>query len=410
MPSSGLSSVHGHDAEAAHGLVRWILNEGRIEALGDDPAREVGSPARFIDALCRRLVSAGVPLWRVTVYAATLHPHVRGFGWRWRRDRHGAEEVHVPQDTEPTDDLQQSPLRGTIEQGLTLRWGIAGGHNAPPLLRNFRADGCTEHLAVPLNRIGGNFPVVAWATDRPCGFVESDVALLETIRPAFAAVIEMLAIFLTARGLFSIYLDRDVGKRVLDGQIKRGHTEPLRAVIMASDLRNFTSISDRLPGEQVIGILDDYFEIVASSVHAHGGNVLKFLGDGVLAVFGADGTQDQTAARAALSAAGEAVAGLAAHKLRAGIGLHIGTAMYGNVGSADRLDFTVIGPAVNLAFRLESLTKELGFSALASRAFVDAAGMPLLSLGSHPIRGFRELEEVFGLPESAQGWLGHRKE
>jgi adenylate cyclase len=254
---------------------------------------------------------------------------------------------------------------------------------------------------VPLNRIGGNFPVVAWATDQPCGFTESDVALLEMIRPALAAVIEMLAIFLTARGLFSIYLDRDVGKRILDGQIKRGHTEPLRAVIMATDLRNFTSISDRLPGEQVIGILDDYFEVVASSVHAHGGNVLKFLGDGVLAVFGADGAQDQVAARAALSAAGEVVAGLAERKLRAGIGLHIGTAMYGNVGSADRLDFTVIGPAVNLAFRLESLTKELGFSALASRAFVDAAGIPLLSLGSHPIRGFRGLEEVFGLPESA---------
>jgi adenylate cyclase len=381
--------------------VHWILDEGRIEALGDDPAREVGTPARFINALCRRLVSAGVPLWRVTVYAATLNPHVRGFGWRWRRDGHGAEEVHIPQDTEPANDLQQSPLRGTIERGLTLRWGIAGGPSLPPLLRHFRADGCTEYLTVPLNRIGGNFPVVAWATDQPCGFTESDVALLEMIRPALAAVIEMLAIFLTARGLFSIYLDRDVGKRILDGQIKRGHTEPLRAVIMATDLRNFTSISDRLPGEQVIGILDDYFEVVASSVHAHGGNVLKFLGDGVLAVFGADGAQDQVAARAALSAAGEVVAGLAERKLRAGIGLHIGTAMYGNVGSADRLDFTVIGPAVNLAFRLESLTKELGFSALASRAFVDAAGIPLLSLGSHPIRGFRGLEEVFGLPESA---------
>ena len=121
----------------------------------------------------------------------------------------------------------------------------------------------------------------------------------------------MLAIFLTARGLFSIYLDRDVGKRVLDGQIKRGHTEPLRAVIMATDLRNFTSLSDRLPGEQVIGILDDYFEIVASSVQAHGGNVLKFIGDGVLAVFGADGAEDPKAARAALSAAREVIARLA---------------------------------------------------------------------------------------------------
>ena len=213
----------------------------------------------------------------------------------------------------------------------------------------------------------------------------------------------MLATLRTARGLFSIYLDRDVGKRLIEGQIKRGHTEPIRAVMMATDLRNFTSLSDRLPSEQVIGILDDYFEIVGSGVNAHSGNVLKFIGDGVLAVFGAEAAQDQTAARAALAAAREIIAGLAAHKLgdslRAGIGLHIGTAMYGNVGSADRLDFTVIGPAVNLAFRLEALTKQLGCPVLASRAFAEAADVPFVSLGPHPIRGFREFEEVFGLPE-----------
>jgi adenylate cyclase len=173
---------------------------------------------------------------------------------------------------------------------------------------------------------------------------------------------------------------------------------------MATDLRNFTSISDRLPGEEVIELLDDYFEVVASRVHAHGGNVLKFIGDGVLAIFRTDGALDQTAARAALVAAREILAGLAERKrdgqsLRAGIGLHIGTVMYGNVGSAERLDFTVIGPATNLAFRLEALTKQLGYPALASRAFADAAGLPLVSLGSHPIRGFQEIEEVFGLPE-----------
>ena len=137
--------------------------------------------------------------------------------------------------------------------------------------------------------------------DRPRRrFHQADIALLEQIRPALAAVLASVAILRTARGLFSIYIDRRVGERVLDGQIKRGHTEPLRTVIMATDLRNFTSLSDRLPSEQVIGILDDYFEIVASSVHAHDGNVLKFIGDGVLAVFGADGAQDQTAARGAL--------------------------------------------------------------------------------------------------------------
>ena len=153
--------------------------------------------------------------------------------------------------------------------------------------------------------------------------------------------------------------------------------------MMATDLRNFTSLSDRLPSEQVIGILDDYFEIVGSSVNAHSGNVLKFIGDGVLAVFGAEAAQDQTAARAALAAAREIIASLAAHKpgdsLRAGIGLHIGTAMYGNVGSADRLDFTVIGPAVNLAFRLR-----LSPSNLAARYWPRALSPRLRTYPSYP--------------------------
>jgi adenylate cyclase len=389
--------------EAADELVRWILTGGRIEAVGEDPVHDTGSPARFINGLCRRLLSAGVPLWRVTIYAATLHPQVRGFGWRWWREGRITEEVRIAQGTELTKEFLQSPLRGTIEQGVTLRRRLDDADSEFPLLEEFRRDGCTEYLAVALNRINRSHPVVAWATDRAGGFSESDVALLEQIRPALATVIQILATLRTARGLFSIYLDRDVGKRVIDGQIKRGHTEPIRAVIMATDLRDFTSLSDRLPSEQVIEILDDYFEIVASSVCGYGGNVLKFIGDSVLAVFGADSAQDRTAAIAALSAAREVIAGLSVHELgdnlRAGIGLHIGTAMYGNVGSADRLDFTVIGPAVNLAFRLEALTKRLGCPILASREFAEAAGASLVSLGPHPIRGFREFEEGFGLPE-----------
>jgi adenylate cyclase len=398
-----LNEDRGLRVEAAHELVRWILTEGRTEAVGEDPAHNAGSPARFINGLCRRLVLAGVPLWRVTVYAATLHPQVRGFGWRWWRGDRITEEVRIAQGTELTKEFLQSPMRDTIEQGVTLRRRLDGAPSEFPLLEQFRGDGCTEYLAVALNRVNRRYPVVAWATDRAGGFTEEDIALLEHIRPALAAVVEGLATLRTARGLFSIYLDRHVGERVLDGQIKRGHTEPLRAVIMATDLRNFTSLSDRMPSEKVIGLLNEYFEVVASKVHAHGGNVLKFIGDGVLSIFGIGGANELAATSEALAAARAIIEGLASQELgdslRAGIGLHIGTAMYGNVGSADRLDFTVIGPAVNLAFRLEALTKQLGHPILASRAFAEAAGMPLVSLGPHPIRGFREFEEVFGLPE-----------
>ena len=384
-------------AIAAHDLVRWILTEGRLLALGADPAQEGGSPVRFIDALCCRLVAAGVPLLHMTLYAATLHPQISGFRWRWWRDRN-TEEV----DAARADELLQSSLRGTIEHGTVVRHRQEGAEFRLP--KELRAAGCTDYLTVPLNHIGRRYPAVGWATDRAGGFAETELALLEETRPALAGVVEAIMTLRTARGLFLIYHGRHVSDRVIDGQIRRGQVEPLRAVIMVTDLRGFTSLSDRLLAGEVIVLLDDYFQVVSSAVHLHGGTVLKFIGDGVLAVFSTDGEPDQTVARAALAAARKIIAELAAHKIdgqivRAGIALHVGTVMYGNVGSSDRLDFTVIGPAVNLAFRLESLTKELGRPVLASHTFAEAAAEPLASLGPHPIRGLRGLEEVFGLPE-----------
>ena len=378
--------------------IRWILTEGR----------SFGSISRFVGALCLRLIAGGVPLWRVTIYAATLHPQIRGFGWRWWRNRRVTEEVRVPRGVELTDDYLQSPMRGVIETGTPLRRRLDAVDRDYPLLAELAAEGGTDYLAVPLNRIGERFPVAAWATDRPGGFAPDHLARLEEIRPALAAVIETAVIRRTARTLFSIYHGRHVGERIFEGQIVRGGVDLLRAVIMATDLRGFTGISDRLPGEDVVRALDEYFEHVALSVHAEGGHILKFIGDGVLAIFGAEESEDRAAAAAGLAAARAIIARLETHNaapgksrvpLRAGIGLHLGTVMYGNVGAHDRLDFTVIGPAVNLAFRLEDLTKALGRPVLASRGFADAAGVALTSLGRHAIRGLSEYEEVFGLPE-----------
>jgi adenylate cyclase len=380
-------------------LVNWILTEGHA----------LPSPSRFVSALCAHLVEAGVPLWRMTVYTATLHPDIVGFGWRWWRDRPVTEEVRVPRGIELTDDYLKSPLRRTIEAGTVVRIRVGEKPTGFPLLDELRDAGCTDYLSAPLHRIGQRFPAVAWASDRPGGFDENDLALLEAIRPALAAVIEISAIRRTARGLFSIYHGRHVGERVFEGNVHRGEFEFVPAAIMATDLRNFTGISDRLPGEDVIEALDDYFEYVALATHGAGGHILKFIGDGVLAVFGIDGASGRDAAADALTAARDIQARLAAHnaaggesgrvELRAGVGLHVGHVMYGNVGSADRLDFTAIGPAVNLAFRLEDLTKELRRPVLASRAFAEASAVALSPLGAHPIRGLSELEDVFGLPE-----------
>jgi adenylate cyclase len=210
--------------------------------------------------------------------------------------------------------------------------------------------------------------------------------------------------------LLDTYLGPQAGRRVLAGQIQRAEGEQLRAVIMITDMRGFTALSDRLPGEEVIGVLDDYFDAIVTPVEARKGETLKFMGDGVLAIFpAADDDDFSEASVQALEAALEGLERLgivnkarrAADRteVRTGIGLHLGEVIFGNVGAADRLDFTVIGPAVNLASRIEGLTKRLLRPILVSSAFARICPRPLVSLGFHPVRGLFEPEEVFGLPE-----------
>ena len=373
-------------------LVRWILTQGRALPT-----------ARFVFQLCQRLVGCGLPLWRASIYAGTLHPQTRGIGWRWARDRPVTEEVRIAQGMERTAEYLDSPLRGTIEKGVAFRERLEGSTSGFPLLRTFAAEGCTDYLALPLSKLGPDHCVVAWASDRLGGFSESDLTLLEQVRPALATAIEVVMVLRTARSLFEIYQGAHVGARIVDGQVRRGQVEPLRAAIMAADLRGFTSLSDREPPQVVIEALDDFFGDVTDAVQAGGGHVLKFIGDGVLCIFETTHRSDADATRAALAAGRTILARLAERNkepaLRAGIGLHLDTVMYGNVGGESRLDFTVVGPAVNLAFRLESLTKSLGRPLLASRAFAEAVDQGMKPLGLHPVRGLSAPEEVYGLPE-----------
>jgi adenylate cyclase len=184
----------------------------------------------------------------------------------------------------------------------------------------------------------------------------------------------------------------------------------LRAVVMSTDIRNFTGLSDRLPGGAVIELLDNYFDAIVPPIMRQRGEVLKFVGDGLLAIFPAEDEEDfAPASLRAIDAATEGLERLdkanrarrAADgvEIRSGIGLHPGQVIYGNVGAADRLDFTVIGPAVNLASRIEGLTKRLLRPLLTSREFAEICPRPLVSLGLHPVRGLNEPQEVFGLPE-----------
>ncbi len=391
----------GLGAPIAGGQVaHWLLVDGP----------HIDSGVELFDELCWRLLGDEVPLWRATFHTGTLHPQISGVGVRWWRDRKIVEEYRILHGSEETDEYRLSPIRATIERGTPFRRPLDRPVPEYPLLEKIRKAGGTDYLALPLNRTFRRFPVVSWATDRPGGFSEADIAKLDDINPALAAIAETRAVRRISTSLLDTYLGPQAGRRILAGQILRAQGERMRAVIMMTDMRNFTGWSDRLPGDAVIELLDDYFDAIVSPIQQNKGEILKFMGDGVLAIFPADDDEDfAPSSLRALEAATQGLERLAAvnqarrenelSEVRTGIGLHLGEVIYGNVGAADRLDFTVIGPAVNLASRIEGLTKRLLRPLLTSSAFAEICPRPLVSLGFHPVRGLNQPEEVFGLPD-----------
>jgi adenylate cyclase len=381
-------------------VARWLLVDGP----------QIDSEVELFDELCWRLLGDGVPLWRAGLHIGTLHPQIRGIGARWWRDRKVIEDYRILHGSEATDEYMLSPIRMTIERGTSMRRRLDGPIPEFPLLERLRRAGATDYFALALNRTFRRFPTVAWATDRLGGFSDADIAKLEAINPALAAITDTRAVRRISGNLLDTYLGPQAGRRILAGQIFRAQGERMRAVILMTDMRDFTGLSDRFPGEEVIELLDDYFDAVVSPVEQNKGEVLKFMGDGVLAIFPAEDDEDfAPSSLRALEAATEGLRQLAAinqgrrerelPELRIGVGLHLGEVIYGNVGAADRLDFTVIGPAVNLASRIEGLTKRLLRPLLTSSAFAEICPRPLVSLGVHPVRGLFQPVEVFGLPE-----------
>ncbi len=379
-------------------IVDWLLGAHRDRIAGIE----------LFDTLCWRMLGQDIPLWRANLSISTLHPQIMGLGFRWRRDLAMTQEFRVKHGMERRTDYLESPMRPAIEHGITVRYRLEEDGAALeryPLLRAFRAAGATDYLALPLHAFVGRHRVVTWASDRPGGFTDAHIAAIEALVPALAVVVETNALKRMSAILLDTYLGRTIGRHILDGEIFRGQGRRLRAALMAADLRGFTNLADRMPGEELIRLLDDYFDAVAAAVHGQGGEILKFVGDGVLAIFEPDGRSEQDAVRAALAAGQDALqrldtvnnnrAAVGQELIAIGIGLHLGEVIYGNVGAADRLDYTAIGPAVNLVCRLEGLTKRLGRPLLLSESFAEAYGGKLLSLGFQPVRGLSEPQEVF---------------
>ncbi len=271
-----------------------------------------------------------------------------------------------------------------------------------------RANGLTDYVAWPLYYTLGKRHIVTFATDRPGGFEHAHIAGLKDLLPVLALVSEIRIKNRLARTLLETYVGAHAGELILSGATRRGSGATVRAAIMICDLRDFTRISDKWPRDYVIDLLNDYFDAMSEPIARHGGEILKFMGDGLLAIFplsepsaGTSLLQAVTEARQAMAALNEKYDEAGREPLNYGIGVHVGDVMYGNIGSSTRLDFTVIGPAVNLTARLEAMTKQLGKTVLLSRAFVDLvkSDFDLEHVGEHPVRGFSSPIELFAYPD-----------
>ncbi|WP_234879319.1 adenylate/guanylate cyclase domain-containing protein [Sinorhizobium americanum] len=368
---------------------------------------------RFIDnifvELCRRLSEAGVPVARATLHFRIHHPQWIGARILWRKGLSEAEIDTYEYGVEDSTQYLNSPLHAFNEGADEVRRHLddptAEGPNYP-LYDELRAEGITDYMIWPLYHTLGKRHAITFASDRPGGFDADDIAFLSDILPALALVSEIRLKNRMARTLLETYVGPHASEQILAGATTRGSGVTVGAAILICDLRDFTRLSDLWPRDDVIELLNDYFDAMSEPIERHGGEILKFMGDGLLAIFP---LTDPCACGQLLAAIDEAQAALSQlneanlkkghDPLGYGIGVHVGDVMYGNIGSRKRLDFTVIGPAVNIASRLESLTKELKRPVLLSRAFVERAGCAglLESLGSYALRGLDEPVDVFAL-------------
>jgi adenylate cyclase len=380
------------DSIDSHPVISWLLTEGRGLVRSNE----------FLEAFALRLRKSGIEVTRVTTGVPILHPQIHSFSGLWQLGR-GTSERLFRADRDDFRSLENSPIKVVYGGGGPVRCRPM----APttdlefPIVEDLRRDGITDYVALPVPFADGSHKALTLATTRRAGFTDSEIALFDAMMPALAFNLEVQALRRTARTLLDTYVGQQSGGRVLDGQIKRGMGETIHAVIWLCDLRGFTGLSESLPRDQLIEMLNQYFGPMCDAVEANNGEVLKFIGDAMLAIFPivGDTASSCTNGLAAARMAREAIAdenrrrtdaGLP--RIEYGIALHVGDVMYGNIGS---LDFTVIGPAVNLTARIETLCGKLGRPLLVSADFIIASGITAEALGAFPLKGVGAVQSIY---------------
>ena len=381
-------------------IAEWLVGE----------AREILSGLQVFDEFAWRMLATGLPLLRVTLHSGTLHPQFLGTTFIWWRTSGQSEQTLIAHEITDLIQYEDNPVQRVCIGGETLRRRLDVSDNTLDfaVLKELKAQGGTDYLALPIRSAHGrnHYYMITYVTDRPGGFTVNEIEDMTLVSQRIAVVCDIQGQRWIASNVLNAYLGPKTGPRVLAGQIRRGTGEELTVVLWSSDLRGFTERSDRLPGDRMIAILNALFDAQAKAIHDHGGEILKFIGDGLLAIFPIE--EGATAGRAATNALEAAQEALAAVRRLNGepsmadeppleivVALHVGTVVYGNIGAAERLDFTVIGPAVNLVSRLEATAKTLNTAIVLSDDFARACGRPLTSLGYHPLRGLVKPHELF---------------
>jgi adenylate cyclase len=350
----------------------------------------------LLDAFCQRLQAQG-RVDRLWLGTTLLHPQTAGYVWIWCSDAPLLERSLGHVAFEKLDTEQDSPARRLRLGAPWVRFREAHreGH-ALADIEHLWGQGYTDFYGLSVHSRGKWLGAVTLSTRAPEGFLEAQIALLDAVMPALEATLEPFIKDLVMKGLLKAYLGRDAGDRVFHGQVRRGDGETIEAVVWFSDVRGFTRMSAELDRDALLKVLNDTFELLVCVLEDHGGEVLKFMGDGLMGVFPVvDGPAAACrAARAAVSAFRVGLGELSQRRvgeglapIEVGVGLHYGDVTYGNIGAPGRLDFTIIGPAVNLASRIEGLCGKLGEPILASEAFVALEGGAWESCGKFEVKG-----------------------
>jgi adenylate cyclase len=389
-------------------LSEWIIAQG-LQGTHE---------TKILDSLCARLTVEGVPLLRVNICQPTLHPVIGGHLFIWRREQGGAIEEDWARNVAAAGrEYSVSPFEYMMTTGTpSLRRRLVPGDNLAtlPMLERFRAQGATDYFALQTtfgeaHRLGpADRVLTSWLTDAADGFEPAQLTAIERLMPPLALAVKATSTYRIASSVIETYLGKDAAGRVLGGTIERGAGETIRAALWFCDLQGFTRLSDSLPRDRLLALMHEYFECMVTAIEEHGGHVLKFMGDGMLAIFnkGEDGASCYAALEAA-DVAVERVAQLTARRQADGLpvtrfylALHLGDALYGNIGARNRLDFTVIGPAVNEVSRIEAMCRALDQDLIVSAAFAAVARDScdrLVSLGRYVLRGVRQPQELFTL-------------